>query len=89
MTVRYAIIVTTDDGEEEVSDIKQMEDGQEPEIDDASEATFEEVEAGVEIGMIRGGPVKPVGGFGWREGDPRADADEPEPGPEPPATRRK
>jgi len=79
MTVRWAVIITTDAGEEEVSDIKQMEEGTEPDLDETAEATAEEVEAGVEIGMIRGGPVGAVGGFGWREGDRRAYVDETEP----------
>jgi hypothetical protein len=79
MTVRWAVIVVTDAGEEEVSDIKQMEEGHEPDLDETAEATAEEVEAGVEIGMIRGGPVGAVGGFGWREGDRRAYVDETEP----------
>ena len=83
MTTRYAVIIVTDDGEEEVSEIKQMENDQPPELDETTKATAEEVPAGVEIGMVRGGPVKPSGGFGWREGDPRAEADVPEPGIEP------
>jgi hypothetical protein len=79
MTVRWAVIIITDAGEEEVSDIKQMEEGTEPELDETTNATAEEVADGVEIGMIRGGPVGAVGGFGWREGDRRAYVDEVEP----------
>jgi hypothetical protein len=69
MTVRWAVIIITDAGEEEVSDIKQMEEGTEPELDETTNATAEEVADGVEIGMIRGGPVGAVGGFGWRDPD--------------------
>jgi len=68
MATRYAFIVTTDDGEEEVSEIKLME-GKEPEPD--SDAKVEEIEDNVQIGMIRGGPRASVGGFGFRDDDPR------------------
>ena len=68
MSSRYAIIVTTDDGEDEVSDIKLME-GSPPEPD--SDAKVEEIEAGVQIGMVRGGPRAAVGGFGFRDDDAR------------------
>jgi hypothetical protein len=68
MSTRYATIVTTDDGEEEVSNIQLME-GAPPEPD--SDAKVEEIEAGVQIGMVRGGPRAAVGGFGFRDDDAR------------------
>jgi hypothetical protein len=68
MATRYATLVTTDDGEEEVSNIQLME-GAPPEPD--SDAKVEEAEAGVQIGMIRGGPRAAVGGFGFRDDDAR------------------
>ena len=68
MSTRYATIVSTDDDEEEVSNIQLLE-GDPPEPD--SDAKIEEVEDGVKIGMIRGGPVAQVGGFGFRDDDAR------------------
>jgi hypothetical protein len=68
MATRYATIVTTDDGEEEVSNIQLME-GAPPEPD--SDAKVEEAEDGVQIGMIRGGSRAAVGGFGFRDDDAR------------------
>jgi hypothetical protein len=68
MSTRYATIVTTDDGEEEVSNIQLME-GAPPEPD--SDAKVEEIEEGVLIGMVRGGPRAAVAGFGFRDDDAR------------------
>ena len=55
----------------EVSNISNMEGGVQPEVnaDARDRYTFEEVDEGVMIGMVRGGPVGSVGGFGWREGE--------------------
>ncbi len=60
MSSRYATIITDDDGREVVSAIGQFE-GAAP----MRPGRFEQVPAGVRIGMIRGGPVDAAGGFGF------------------------
>ena len=65
MTTRYATIIEGNEGEEIVSAIAQME-GAAPEP--RSNAKVEKVADGVMIGMVRGGPVDSVGGFGFPEG---------------------
>ncbi|TGQ28726.1 hypothetical protein [Mesorhizobium sp. M00.F.Ca.ET.216.01.1.1] len=61
MPVRYASIITDDDGREVVSAIGAFE-GAAPQ---ARAGRFEPVAPGVLIGMVRGGPVDAVGGFGF------------------------
>ena len=65
MANRYAILVTDDDGNTVVSDIKQME-GSAPDVPKGYQAV--KVPDGVLIGMIKGGPVDAVGGYGFPEG---------------------
>lgn len=74
MTERWATIVKNDEGEEVVANISQM-DGVPPEIrdDQKGRVKLEKVEDGVLIGMIRGGPVDAVGGFGFPEGSEGAE----------------
>lgn len=57
---RYATIITDDDGREVVSAIGEFES-----VPQARVGHFEAVPAGVLIGMVRGGPVDAVGGFGF------------------------
>lgn len=64
MSTRYATIIPGDDGGEIVSNIAQVE-GSAP---DVNFGKVEKVADGVLIGMVRGGPVSPVGGFGFPEG---------------------
>lgn len=64
MSTRYAILITNNDGDLEVSDIKQME-GSAPDIGFGKAV---KVPDGVQIGMIKGGPVNSVAGFGFAEG---------------------
>jgi hypothetical protein len=61
MSSRYASIIIDDDGREVVSAIGQFE-GAAPQ---GRAGHFEPVAAGVRIGMVRGGPVDAVGGFGF------------------------
>jgi hypothetical protein len=61
MSVRYATIITEDDGLEVVSAIGEFE-GAAPQT---RVGRVEQVVAGVLIGMVRGGPVDAVGGFGF------------------------
>jgi hypothetical protein len=65
MATRYAIIVTNDEGQKQVSDIKQME-GAAPDVPRGYEVV--EVPDGVLIGMIKGGKKDAVGGFGFPDG---------------------
>ncbi|AZO08578.1 MULTISPECIES: hypothetical protein [unclassified Mesorhizobium] len=67
---RYATIITGDDGAEIVSAIGEFETSARPH----STRRVEEVAPGVRIGMVRGGPVDAVAGFGFpRQGlDPSA-----------------
>lgn len=67
MSTRYAAILTNDEGQEVVSDIKQME-GAPPEIRSGENTEFVKVPDGVLIGMIKGGPVDAVAGYGFAEG---------------------
>ncbi|TPM53262.1 hypothetical protein FJ959_22290 [Mesorhizobium sp. B2-2-4] len=67
MSTRYAILVTNDEGQDQVSDIKQME-GAAPQVPSGYKAV--KVPDGVQIGMIKGGPVNAVGGYGFPEGSP-------------------
>ena len=69
MADRYATIITDDEGEEVISSIAQME-GVPPEVrdDQRDRISVEKVADGVLIGMVRGGPVSPVGGFDFPEG---------------------
>ncbi|CAN7500028.1 hypothetical protein LJR234_003628 [Mesorhizobium amorphae] len=57
---RYATIITDDDGQEIVSAIGEFEAAPQ-----ARAGRLEAVPAGVLIGMVRGGPVDAVGGFGF------------------------
>ncbi|UVK37655.1 hypothetical protein LHFGNBLO_004727 [Mesorhizobium sp. AR10] len=61
MSVRYATIITDDDGLDVVSAIGEFE-GAAPA---AHLGRVEQVAPGVLIGMVRGGPVDAVGGFGF------------------------
>ncbi len=71
MADRYATIVKQDDGTEVVSNIAQME-GQPPEIRSAAKDQVRVIKAkdGLKIGMIKGGEVDSVDGFGWPKGTP-------------------
>ena len=60
MPTRYATIITDDDGREVVSAIGEFESAPQ-----ARAGRFETVAAGVLIGMVKGGPVDAVGGFGF------------------------
>jgi hypothetical protein len=64
MSHRYATIITDDDGHEVVSAIGLFE-GAAPQ---ARIGRIEPVVPGVLIGMVRGGPVDAVGGFGFPRG---------------------
>jgi hypothetical protein len=68
MSTRYANIITDDDGQEIVSNIGQFEGGP-PNI---RTGKVEQVADGVLIGMVRGGPIDAVDGFGFPEGAPGA-----------------
>ncbi|MER8979266.1 hypothetical protein [Mesorhizobium sp. M0870] len=68
MSTRYATIITDDAGEEIVSSIGQFEGGP-PNI---RTGKAEQVADGVLIGMVRGGLVDPVDGFGFPDGAPGA-----------------
>jgi hypothetical protein len=61
MSNRYATIITDDDGREVVSAIGLFE-GTAPQ---ARIGRIEPVVPGVLIGMVRGGPVDAIGGFGF------------------------
>jgi hypothetical protein len=68
-TNRWATILNAnDDGKREITNISIME-GVQPEInvDARDRYTVEQVEDGVMIGMIAGGPVKPCGGWGFAD----------------------
>jgi len=58
---RYATIITADDGAEIVSAIGEFEGASLP----RRSGNVEEVAPGVRIGMVRGGPVDAVAGFGF------------------------
>ncbi|MER9079945.1 hypothetical protein [Mesorhizobium sp. M0895] len=64
MATRYATIITDDTGQEIVSTIGQFEGGP-PQV---RSGTVEKVDDGVMIGMIRGGQVDAVSGFGFPDG---------------------
>jgi hypothetical protein len=68
MTTRYATIITDDAAQEIVSIIGQFEGGA-PQV---RNGTVEQVADGVLIGMVRGGPIDAVDGFGFPEGAPGA-----------------
>ncbi|CAN7676741.1 hypothetical protein [Mesorhizobium sp. LjNodule214] len=57
---RYATIITDDDGDEIVSAIGEFEAAPQARV-----GRFEQIAPGVLIGMVRGGPVDAVGGFGF------------------------
>ncbi|MER8395261.1 hypothetical protein NKH10_25820 [Mesorhizobium sp. M1340] len=61
MSNRYATIIIDDDGREVVSAIGEFA-GAAPY---ARHGRFEQVAAGVRIGMVRGGPGDAAGGFGF------------------------
>lgn len=63
MSVRYATIIIDDDGREVVSAIGEFESAPQ-----ARAGRFEVVAPGVLIGMVKGGPVDAVGGFGFALG---------------------
>ena len=69
MSDRYATIIKQEDGSEVVSSIAQME-GVPPEVraDQAKNIRVQKVADGVKIGMVKGGSVDAVGGFGWPKG---------------------
>jgi hypothetical protein len=58
---RYATIITADDGAEIVSAIGEFEGADPP----RRTRRVEQVPPGVRIGMVRGGPVDAVAGFGF------------------------
>jgi hypothetical protein len=58
---RYATIITADDGAQIVSAIGEFESASLP----PSSGCVEQVAAGVRIGMVRGGTVDAVAGFGF------------------------
>ena len=62
--VRYATIITDDDGREVVSAIGEFEGAAPP----ARLGRVEQVAPGVLIGMLCGGPVDAVGGVGFAQG---------------------
>jgi hypothetical protein len=64
MSNRYATIIADDDGREVVSAIGLFE-GAAPQ---ARAGRIEPVAPGVLIGMVRGGPVDAIGGFGFPRG---------------------
>jgi hypothetical protein len=68
---RFAVIKRTDDGEDEIIDIKSMINDKAPELHDDGQSVAEEIGDGPKIGMVRGGPVGNADGFGFREGDER------------------
>lgn len=61
MSTRYATIITDDDGNEVVSSIAQHE-GPPP---NPTNGRVQKVADGVRIGMIAGGTIEKVGGFGF------------------------
>jgi hypothetical protein len=63
---RYAVLIEDNDGNTVVSDIKQMEGT--PTEPRSGNARFVKVADGVLIGMVKGGPVDAVGGYGFPEG---------------------
>lgn len=66
---RWATIINSNaDGVAEIANISLME-GVEPErnVDAADRYRFEEVEDGVKIGMVQGGSVGAVGGWGFAD----------------------
>lgn len=67
MSKRYATIITNDAGQQEVSAIAQME-GAAPEVRSGDSTKVVPIPDGVLIGMIKGGPVDSVGGYGFSEG---------------------
>ncbi|QPC92080.1 hypothetical protein [Mesorhizobium sp. INR15] len=62
---RYATIITDNDGRELVSAVGEFEGTGRP---DPRAGRVEIVAPGVRIGMVRGGPVEAVGGFGFPQG---------------------
>lgn len=58
---RYAAIITADDGAEIVSAVGAFEGADPP----RRTGRVEQVAPGVRIGMVRGGPVDAVAGFGF------------------------
>lgn len=75
MSERWATIIKQEDGSEVVSNIAQME-GVPPEVrsDQKDRVRTQRVADGVKIGMIKGGKIGAVGGFGWPEGTPAPSA---------------
>jgi len=63
---RYATIITADDGAEIVSSIGEFEGASLP----LRSGRVEQVAPGVRIGMVRGGPVDEVAGFGFPRQNP-------------------
>ena len=68
MTTCYATIIPGDDGTEVVSTIGQFEGG----VPQVRTGKVEQVADGVLVGMVRGGPVDSVDGFGFPDGAPGA-----------------
>lgn len=67
MSQRYATIIKADDGSEVVSSIAQIE-GRPPEVRNGENAKVVKAPDGVKIGMIKGGTVDAVGGYGFPDG---------------------
>jgi hypothetical protein len=67
MATRYAIIVTNNDGLEEVSNIAVMEGGP-PDVREGN-AKVIKINDAVKIGMVKGGQINAVDGWGF-PGDP-------------------
>lgn len=76
MADRYATIIKDNDGKEVVSVISQME-GNPPEVRENAPVRVQKVPDGVKIGMVRGGPVDSVAGFGFPEGTPSQKVEKP------------
>ncbi|MER9270488.1 hypothetical protein [Mesorhizobium sp. M0643] len=64
MSTRYAILIENGDGNEIVSTIGQFEGGP-PQV---RSGTVEKVDDGVMIGMVRGGPLNAIDGWGFPVG---------------------
>lgn len=71
MSERWATIIKSDDGQEVISSIAQME-GVPPEVRDDQKKNIrvQRVADGVKIGMVKSGPVDTVAGWGFPEGTP-------------------
>lgn len=66
MSQRYATILKQDDGTEIVSSVCQYEG--KPPPPSSKNATVVKIADGVKIGMVKGGTLDAVGGFGFPDG---------------------